>query len=251
MGGTTLKFESWKVRIHTQNAPQSYFYCFLRDFWILKSCCCLERLIHAFIVIYNSKIKDALSVPTTSRSQRIMMVAGRVEHLIRDHPDERLWPLEDHFLFLFLSFPFIFQINEPLTEDHQSFNFRPVVLDSWGGPKRRVPHSATLQYHPWHAQNSYRRLWRHEIIWNHPKSLSDTTKTVGFASFHIPPFWVQSCPLTTWVVRGTWGMIQQRSSSSAFCGRLPWAVPARAGTSTLWTLSIQHFLCWQQHHLRC
>ena len=36
---------------------------------------------------------------------------------------------------------------------------------------------------------------------------------------------------------------QQRSSSSSFCGRLLWAVLARAGTSTLLILSIQHFLC--------
>ena len=37
MGRTWLKFEFWKVRIPTQNASQSYFHCFLKDIWTLKS----------------------------------------------------------------------------------------------------------------------------------------------------------------------------------------------------------------------
>ena len=41
-GGTRLKFEPWKVRIHTQNAPQSHSKCFLKDIWILKSSCSLK-----------------------------------------------------------------------------------------------------------------------------------------------------------------------------------------------------------------
>ena len=36
------------------------------------------------------------------------------------------------------------------------------------------------------------------------------------------------------VIRGTWGMIQQRSSSRLFCGRPLWAVPAWALISSLW-----------------
>ena len=35
---------------------------------------------------------------------------------------------------------------------------------------------------------------------------------------------VQLSALTKWVVGGTWEMIQQRSSSGLFCGRLVWAV---------------------------
>ena len=42
MVGTGLKFESWKVRIHTENASQSHFYCFLKGIWIPKSGCSLE-----------------------------------------------------------------------------------------------------------------------------------------------------------------------------------------------------------------
>ena len=45
---------------------------------------------------------------------------------------------------------------------------------------------------------------------------------------------VQFSPLTDWVVRGTWEMIQQGSSSSLFCRRPLWAVVAGAGVSTLW-----------------
>ena len=39
MGGTRLKYESWKVRIHTQQASLtlSHYCCFLKDIWILKS----------------------------------------------------------------------------------------------------------------------------------------------------------------------------------------------------------------------
>ena len=50
-------------------------------------------------------------------------------------------------------------------------------------------------------------------------------------------------PSTDWVVGGTRGTIQQRSSSSLFCGRLSWAVLAWTGRSTLWRLPIQHLLC--------
>lgn len=31
LGGTRLKFESRKVRIHTKNASQTHFYYFLKD----------------------------------------------------------------------------------------------------------------------------------------------------------------------------------------------------------------------------
>ena len=43
----------------------------------------------------------------------------------------------------------------------------------------------------------------------------------------------QFSPSTDWVMRGTWGMIQRRSSSSLSCGRPSWAVLAWAGTSTV------------------
>ena len=45
---------------------------------------------------------------------------------------------------------------------------------------------------------------------------------------------VQFTPLTDWVVGGTWGTIQQRSSSSLFCRRPSPAVLAWAGMSTFW-----------------
>ena len=45
---------------------------------------------------------------------------------------------------------------------------------------------------------------------------------------------VQFSPLPDWSIGGTWGTIQQRSSSSLFCRRPSWAVLARAGMSTLW-----------------
>ena len=44
---------------------------------------------------------------------------------------------------------------------------------------------------------------------------------------------VQFSPSTDWVVRGTWGTIQQRSSSSLFCRGSPWAVLAWAGMLAL------------------
>ena len=37
MGGTALKFKSWKVQNHIQNASQHHYYCFLIEIWILKS----------------------------------------------------------------------------------------------------------------------------------------------------------------------------------------------------------------------
>ena len=47
--------------------------------------------------------------------------------------------------------------------------------------------------------------------------------------------------------RGTWGIIQQISSSSLFCRRPLWAVLAWAWMSTLFMLSIQFFLCRPYH----
>ena len=50
MGGKRLRFESWKVRNHTQNVSQHHFYCFLerkkRCIWILKSSCILRSPTH-------------------------------------------------------------------------------------------------------------------------------------------------------------------------------------------------------------
>ena len=38
MGGTGLKFESWKVKNDTQDASQRHFFnCFLKKFWTLKA----------------------------------------------------------------------------------------------------------------------------------------------------------------------------------------------------------------------
>ena len=37
LGGTRLKFESWKVQNPIQNASGHCFYCFLKEIWILKS----------------------------------------------------------------------------------------------------------------------------------------------------------------------------------------------------------------------
>ena len=48
MGGTRLKFETWKVRIHTQNASQSHFYCFVKE--ILKSGFSLKSLTHVIFI---------------------------------------------------------------------------------------------------------------------------------------------------------------------------------------------------------
>ena len=50
----------------------------------------------------------------------------------------------------------------------------------------------------------------------------------------LPDSSVQFSPLTDWVIRGTWGMIEQRSSVSLFCRRPVWAILAWAGMSTLW-----------------
>ena len=47
----------------------------------------------------------------------------------------------------------------------------------------------------------------------------DLMDVVQFSSVHL-------CPLTDWVVGGTWGTIQQRFSSSLFCRRPLWAVLA-------------------------
>ena len=46
IGGTRLKFESWKRRNHTQNASQSRNYCFVKDIWILKPGCSLKSPTH-------------------------------------------------------------------------------------------------------------------------------------------------------------------------------------------------------------
>ena len=45
---------------------------------------------------------------------------------------------------------------------------------------------------------------------------------------------VQFSPLTDWVVGGTWGTIQQKTSSSLFCRRPLWAILAWTGMSTRW-----------------
>ena len=45
---------------------------------------------------------------------------------------------------------------------------------------------------------------------------------------------VQVNPLTNWVVGGTWGAIQQRSSSSHFCRRPSWSLLTWTEMSTLW-----------------
>ena len=42
IGGTELKFESWKVKPHTQNASQHHCHCFLKYISILKSGCSLK-----------------------------------------------------------------------------------------------------------------------------------------------------------------------------------------------------------------
>ena len=57
--GTTTrsKFESWKVRVHTQNASQSHLHCFLKDIWILKSGCSLKSPTH------NSSVNLGISAP--------------------------------------------------------------------------------------------------------------------------------------------------------------------------------------------
>ena len=39
MDGTGLRFESWKMENHTQNASQHHSYCFLKEIWILKFGC--------------------------------------------------------------------------------------------------------------------------------------------------------------------------------------------------------------------
>ena len=46
-GGTMLKFESRKVKIHTQNATQSHVLLLSERFWILKYCRSLKSPIHA------------------------------------------------------------------------------------------------------------------------------------------------------------------------------------------------------------
>ena len=55
MSGTRLKFESWKVGNHTQNASQNHFYCFLKDIWILKSSCSLKSPTHAYTSVHLQK----------------------------------------------------------------------------------------------------------------------------------------------------------------------------------------------------
>ena len=53
MGGTKLKFESWKVRIHNQNASQKHFCCFLKNIWILKAGCHLKSPNHANVKVFE------------------------------------------------------------------------------------------------------------------------------------------------------------------------------------------------------
>ena len=52
MGGTWLKFESWEMKNHTQNAFQYHFYCFLKETWILKFGCSLESPIYVLCMTY-------------------------------------------------------------------------------------------------------------------------------------------------------------------------------------------------------
>ena len=52
---------------------------------------------------------------------------------------------------------------------------------------------------------------------------------------------VQFSTLTEWVVGGTWRTIQQRPSTSLFCGRPLWAVVAWAGMSSLWRCASSNF----------
>ena len=51
---TRLKFESWTLRIHTQNATQSHFYCFVKNTWILKSGCSLKSPTHVQVTAWGS-----------------------------------------------------------------------------------------------------------------------------------------------------------------------------------------------------
>ena len=81
------------------------------------------------------------------------------------------------------------------------------------------------------------------------------TQTILYFSFHSDfdscRSSVQFSPLTDWVVGGTWGSIQQRSSSSLFCRRPLWAALAWAGMSSLWCClssisSADHRRCLQE-----
>ena len=55
MNRTRLKFESWQVRIHFQNASQNHFYCFLKDIWILKSGCSLKSPTYEYLYCHWQK----------------------------------------------------------------------------------------------------------------------------------------------------------------------------------------------------
>ena len=59
---------------------------------------------------------------------------------------------------------------------------------------------------------------------------------------------VQVSPLTNWVVGGTWGKIQQRSSSSLFCERPLFSSFYMGKDVQSLTLSIQHFICLPRSH---
>ena len=67
MGGTRLKFDSWKVRKHTQNASQNllffsfFFFFFLTafwDIWFLKSGCSLKNPTHGLVSQSRAKKKQ-------------------------------------------------------------------------------------------------------------------------------------------------------------------------------------------------
>ena len=49
MGGTGLRFESWKVKNHTQNSSQHHLYCFLEDLWILGYGCSRKSGTHMIL----------------------------------------------------------------------------------------------------------------------------------------------------------------------------------------------------------
>ena len=57
----------------------------------------------------------------------------------------------------------------------------------------------------------------------------------------------RSVPWPTGLSGGTWGTIQQRSSSSPFCRRPLWAVSGTGRDVHSLILSIQHFLCRPWH----
>ena len=66
--GTRLKFESWKLRIHTKNASQSHFYCFLKDMWILKYSYILKSPTNAIYIYIHIKHKKIIYLGKNKQS---------------------------------------------------------------------------------------------------------------------------------------------------------------------------------------